>query len=1262
MNPDSRANVCVFFTHGECITGDSCTFSHVIEGASPNSAAASRNRTQPVPSDATAQYKLTTPTPCVFWKKGRCKKGNECKFAHFKKTAIRAGSSSSSLAPNSVSSSNTSFADPGDPSAAPSVETSQQTSVEVPSTENEQPFLAENSTLSGDLVEDAMNEEQRSIEQRGYRTPDTDPDTHLDPDSAKDIVQEQYGGDYVEEPERYQIENDSDESTSLPHGSSPFQQPFDLNEWQEAKNEAIQGPVTLEAPSDVQVPMINQQSNLDVNQSDYDDQQLSALSATLDNENSAEEWSSPIVQGDTECDRSFDTVIPQGRADEHGRAEQNQPAKLVDIPSGSQDPYEPLEMDIEKESSPTDKEDAVIGYHNGTVFNGQYELDILTGQDVNDGPNPAEEPISVQIPHWTEYADPSANPFVAFCKFYARGQCIQGPLCAYRHALTIQEYLLLFRIEPSIWSPYAGFQANQVPASVQTSSNDTCKFYPLGRCRNGDKCPYVHIEPPDSHVNQGPEAQNGPEFDGRQMRAGDDWSNRKTQPCKWFTRSGSCRKGDTCIYSHEGGGEWGSSTGTQDDSQGWTSESWDDQEAMAPEHSMTSQWDGNNTWEEMGNRAGDMSDWNINDEKINEMQVLESNETTVQDDGWGASWDEPSNANLGDASHSESAQVETMPSLQDVSGSSWDNANEGDASWDQKEDSWKVSWPEARPDTSATLKHQKRPCKFFGQGYCRKGNSCNLLHIQSDGLIVNMEPEVSNLQPQTDDADSHQQEVIYDEDTPALRPLFNSVIVFGAGCHVQQVLTPTDPNQIILSGIASDITQGELENLLPSTSGITKVVLSPADASNAILEFVSQHHTLQAFQSLTGYELHGSTLSASLNTTLAVGLEEVVQNCKVRVTWPAPSKIAWARYSSVALAKEDATRLDGQVFSGHKVKASYLPSKRGQTGLFTVQISNLPVNEDQTSVMQKCKGCQLVNMTKPTYTESPVENIRHMLSQHGELISFQVLEPPSRQTSVAIAKFEHPESAASAVQSMKKLMPDFLGGENTLQVEHINFTQFHIKAEYIQCIQSGLEKLDRDHWEHCSILVIPSLTGITIYVHAPIDNTSVFVKVLASVNALVQGEALKHNGSIVWNDYFNTPSSTKVIETLNIENSRDYNTLIVPDHYHQQILIFGDKLNQGHAKDSILKVLKKVDVAQNDIPFERVFVQWYLEQGLALIQSDPKVGRNKVSIDVTEPKLIIKGEPKRIYTKPLVTSVISAYKSLSHQSNYLATTTIVENV
>ncbi|TFK40016.1 hypothetical protein BDQ12DRAFT_521095, partial [Crucibulum laeve] len=115
--------------------------------------------------------------------------------------------------------------------------------------------------------------------------------------------------------------------------------------------------------------------------------------------------------------------------------------------------------------------------------------------------------VSEVVPHWSQYADPHANPVTAFCKALARGQCFQGENCLFRHSLTPAEYTLLFKDpQPNLWtldvrakrSVHPQIEATapveQIRALTVPLIAKVCTFYPLGKCRNGEACPYAHVD------------------------------------------------------------------------------------------------------------------------------------------------------------------------------------------------------------------------------------------------------------------------------------------------------------------------------------------------------------------------------------------------------------------------------------------------------------------------------------------------------------------------------------------------------------------------------------------------------------------------------------------------------------------------------------------------------------------------------------------------------------------------------------------------
>ena len=152
------------------------------------------------------------------------------------------------------------------------------------------------------------------------------------------------------------------------------------------------------------------------------------------------------------------------------------------------------------------------------------------------------------VPHWSQYADPHADPTIPFCKFFAQARCTQGYACSFRHSITANEYALLFRDpQPPLWN--SGTQLLRagcaVPSAVSTFG--ICKFYPLGTCRNGDACTYLHAPAPifmstDSEPMEGWVAYNEPAIPPHP-----GWESR---PCRYYAETGYCRNGDECQFHH----------------------------------------------------------------------------------------------------------------------------------------------------------------------------------------------------------------------------------------------------------------------------------------------------------------------------------------------------------------------------------------------------------------------------------------------------------------------------------------------------------------------------------------------------------------------------------------------------------------------------------------------------------------------------------------------------------------------------------------
>jgi Zinc finger C-x8-C-x5-C-x3-H type (and similar)/RNA-binding, Nab2-type zinc finger len=350
-------------------------------------------------------------------------------------------------------------------------------------------------------------------------------------------------------------------------------------------------------------------------------------------------------------------------------------------------------------------------------------------------PSPPKYPhVSEIIPHWTQFADPHANKDVPFCKQLAQGGCSQGDRCRFRHSLTVEEYILLFNDhQPNLWTLQrdgVNEAAVSSPASAQpqvdsphissavvvrsSTFDQECKFYPIGKCRNGDLCPFQHTQHPiaaatASNANQDGQASELPTFCTQNFR----------RPCKYYLERGYCSRGLSCKFGH----------GDHPDG---------DHPSSGPSgpESTPSVVDDEKSWSTSreGNKANDNSDA----------------DTPVEDNGWGTAaatgWDVPSNPEDHSAWYSPGGNDHSHQPRPRKSNACFQYAeghcHRGEAckySHDQEFSNKSLSsevpktedngWP---PDESShSAPRNTAPpvqCPYYPKGNCRNGSFCHMSH------------------------------------------------------------------------------------------------------------------------------------------------------------------------------------------------------------------------------------------------------------------------------------------------------------------------------------------------------------------------------------------------------------------------------------------------------------------------------------------------------------------------------------------------------
>ncbi|KAF9266842.1 hypothetical protein L218DRAFT_1074704 [Marasmius fiardii PR-910] len=808
------------------------------------------------------------------------------------------------------------------------------------------------------------------------------------------------------------------------------------------------------------------------------------------------------------------------------------------------------------------------------------------------------------------------------------------------------------------------------------SGRKLCQYYQQGTCRKGDNCRFSHEKEPSTEINlngtslrdQGSADKYGwgstgddwstpsVEAAGDNEAPGEDfgWNNTHTDWTSWTTNADSSKDPDV-TRSPKPSPSRGARSRTSKSRSGRGSRSSPlsrrSSRVQTPEQTQRNpqkKFPGLNV--DTGASASDpqpnsshstvpqMSVWDVGTE-AGDTDKPRASASSHADEGVAS--ERISAVDVGSESNEDSTTSHCNGASEQIS--VWDVGFEGDgdsdqapaftqtqlddaATWDQDWGNENTSQPQNNGDASRKL---DLPCKFFGQGHCKWGEDCRFLHIRQEEhehvQVIEEEPEV---EPEIEPIEAASNTQTDQRTLLAEHSLFQCRVKFGAGAIPEEVTTSFESHVVHISNIPLEITpeqMRELDQLVASFGTVCDQNTDiTQDAVQARVEYSSVAEATLAARSLNNYQLHSTTLIACLDIPSPTehNNRPTKDSCCVKLAYPAPSCLAWCFYSTISEAKQESNRLDGKVFNDRKIKASFqsrLAGRRNQIA-FAICLENLPLDTEKEDLKRLCNDPVLVEITSPSYTVSPVENIRRLLHDFGDVQLFEhVPSPPSKSKALAFARFHDAKAAVHVVQNLNNKKPDFLGGKSAMTVQLTYYHCFDIPSRQMAIVEREIEHIRDARFDECKVQWDSEgdMTLIRVFSH----KAQALARTIEELRIFISGEVMliPEDTHPFWDEYFDNSSCQKALENMNRDS-----IIIKLDFRNRHVLLYGSEEARAHAKEKLLKLVKKVAEMRYNLDLTGPGIRALMDGGLEVLE-DAGITSNRIMVDVASRKLSLWG-------------------------------------
>lgn len=449
---------------------------------------------------------------------------------------------------------------------------------------------------------------------------------------------------------------------------------------------------------------------------------------------------------------------------------------------------------------------------------------------------------------------------------------------------------------------------------------------------------------------------------------------------------------------------------------------------------------------------------------------------------------------------------------------------------------------------------------------------------------------------------------------------------FGAGAAVREIQTAFESRRVTLSNLSHKTTKMEIITIAETLGTLKSATLTspaPGTAGKAELEYLDMNSAKTAAAALDGHELHSQRITSQLNLK-SVDIDTAdLRSSTLKISWFAPSRIAYAHYDTISTACDKASFLDGKAFVGRNVSATFQSPTVGQRSSFTVIVKGLPHYVPLPSLKRFC-GTNSVTLSQTSHHgKEGTERIRKLLEDFGPLETFDYSPPKLADLKVKVlARFVKAEDAADAEIALHGQSHRFLGGAKTwITLLHsikysIPMAQFDALRDEFQQIQhtgdqtAKIRVYDKDEAERP---VDP--VGVRLYGSDP----KALCRLKSRVEGIVSGEELRYEGAPLWDDFFHGKGSRLFLEDIQKKSG----AFVLRDSRRKNVRVSGRPDKRRMALELLLKKALELRAQRHRISLTKSALGRLLQGGFARLQAT--LGADKLTLDIRRRTLIVQG-------------------------------------